>query len=97
MRPICRNCDLPYVEEEDSPNPEDFRLFRCRGCGHRLGLERFPEPFRKEEWDLLDELLEAGWELLEPDWGPPGEEERERRARIFERVRDKLHLIRGDF
>lgn len=35
---ICRNCDVPYVEEPDSPNPEHFRLFKCPTCGHRLGV-----------------------------------------------------------
>ena len=35
---ICRNCDLPYAEESDSPNPVNFRLFLCPGCGHRLGI-----------------------------------------------------------
>lgn len=35
---ICRNCDLAYHEEPDSPNPPNFRLFRCPNCQHRLGI-----------------------------------------------------------
>ena len=37
-RYVCRECDLAYTEEADSPNPSNYRLYKCPGCGHRLGI-----------------------------------------------------------
>lgn len=35
--PICRNCDIAMIYEEE--NPDGYLLFKCIACNNRIGLQ----------------------------------------------------------
>lgn len=56
--PVCRACDLPFSEESDSPNPANYRLFKCPNCGARIGMVAKTGEFIHTD-DALDFVAET--------------------------------------